>query len=75
MTSFLILAGVMIALALAFVLPACGGRTEEGARRASGGTRSPVGVPPRLLLRRTNATAQLQLRASWDAARDGRYPP
>ena len=40
-------------------------------RRASGGTRSPVGVPPRLLLRRPNATAQLRLRASWDAAATG----
>ena len=47
------------------------GRIEEGARRASGGTRSPVGVPPRLLLRRSNATAQLRLRASWDAASTG----
>ena len=28
--------------------------------------RSPVGVPPRRLLRRPNATAQLQIRASWD---------
>ena len=46
--------------------PPLAGEDEEGARRASGGTRSPVGVPPRLLLRRTNATAQLQLRASWD---------
>jgi hypothetical protein len=36
-----------------------------------GGGRSPVGVPPRLLLRRTNATAQLRLRASWDAALAG----
>ena len=51
--------------------PRLRGRTEEGARRASGGTRSPVGVPPRLLLRRTNATAQLRLRASWDAALTG----
>ena len=40
-------------------------------RRASGGTRSPVGVPPRLLLRRPNATAQLRLRASWDGALTG----
>ena len=47
----------------------CGG--QEGVRRASSGTRSPVGVPPRHLLRRTNATAQLQLRASWDAALTG----
>ncbi len=50
-------------------------------------TRSPVGVPPRLLLRRTNATAQLRPRASWDlvgahnpdgskdrALLNGRYP-
>ena len=51
--------------------PPLRGRTEEGARRASIGTRSPVGVPPRLLLRRTNATAQLRLRASWDAALTG----
>jgi hypothetical protein len=51
------------------------GRTEAGARRASGGTRSPVGVPPRLLLRRTNATAQLRLRASWDSSLDGCCPP
>ena len=59
---------------LTFILPRLRGRTEEGARRASGGTRSPVGVPPRLLLRRTNATAQLQLRASWDAAATGALP-
>jgi hypothetical protein len=51
------------------------GRTEAGARRASGGTRSPVGVPPRLLLRRPNATAQLRLRASWDSSLDGCCPP
>jgi hypothetical protein len=55
---------------LTFIL-AASGRTEEGARRASIGTRSPVGVPPRHLLRRTNATAQLRLRASWDAALTG----
>jgi hypothetical protein len=42
---------------------ACGG--------GKGGGRSPVGVPPRLSLRRTNATAQLRLRASWDAALAG----
>jgi hypothetical protein len=53
---------------------ACGGG-QRGARRASGGTRSPVGVPPRLLLRRPNATAQLRLRASWDASLDGCCPP
>jgi hypothetical protein len=38
-------------------------------RLASSGTRSPVGVPPRLLRQRPNATAQLQLRASWDGTR------
>ena len=38
-----------------------------------GGARSPVGVPPRRLLARTNAPAQLQLRASWDL--DGRNDP
>ena len=35
-------------------------------QRALSGARSPVGVPPRRLLRRANATAQLQIRASWD---------
>src|ERR1700683_2503857 len=30
------------------------------ARRALSGARTPVGVPPRLLLRRTDASAQLQ---------------
>ena len=35
-------------------------------QRALSGARSPVGVPPRHLLQRTNATAQLQIRASWD---------
>jgi hypothetical protein len=43
-----------------FILPRLRGRTEEGARRASSGTRSPVGVPPRHLRQRTNAAAQLQ---------------
>jgi len=43
-----------------FILPRLRGRTEEGARRASSGTRSPVGVPPRRLRQRTNAAAQLQ---------------
>ena len=42
---------------------------------AAPGARSPAGVPPRLLRQRTNATAQFQRRASWDVARDGRYPP
>jgi hypothetical protein len=43
-------------------------------RLASSGTRSPVGVPPRLLLRRPNATAQLQgaLPGTW--LKHGRYP-
>ena len=40
--------------------PRVRGRTEEGARRASSVTRSPVGVPPRRLRQRTNAAAQLQ---------------
>ncbi len=35
-------------------------------RGGLGRARSPVGVPPRRLLQRTNATAQLQIRASWD---------
>jgi hypothetical protein len=42
------------------ILPRVRERTEEGARRASSGTRSPVGVPPRRLRQRTNAAAQLQ---------------
>jgi hypothetical protein len=37
-----------------------------GAARAESAARSPSGVPPRRLLQRANATAQLQLRASWD---------
>jgi hypothetical protein len=37
-----------------------------GCGRASSGMRSPLGVPPRRLRQRTNAAAQLQLRASWD---------
>jgi hypothetical protein len=51
--------------------PRCFGEDRGGGGRASIGTRSPVGVPPRHLLRRTNATAQLRLRASWDAALTG----
>jgi len=35
-------------------------------RRALSAARSPLGVPPRHLRQRTNAAAQLQLRASWD---------
>jgi hypothetical protein len=41
-------------------------RPHQRVRRASSGTRSPPGVPPRHLRQRPNATAQLQLRASWD---------
>ena len=37
-----------------------------GAARAESAARSPSGVPPRRLLQRANAAAQLQLRASWD---------
>src|ERR1700722_1350595 len=37
-----------------------------GVRRAQSAARSPLGVPPRHLLQRANATAQPQLRASWD---------
>jgi hypothetical protein len=56
------------------------GRRNAGRRNPSIGricgcgarpVRSPVGVPPRLSLRRPNATAQLRLRASWDAAATG----
>jgi hypothetical protein len=43
------------------------------AARAESAARSPVGVPPRRLLRRANATARLQLRASWDLV--GRNDP
>jgi hypothetical protein len=39
---------------------------KRRAARAEAQRASPVGVPPRRLLRRANATAQLQLRASWD---------
>ena len=44
------------------------------ARLALSGARSPVGVPPRHLLQRTNATAHLQnaLPGTW--LRSGRYP-
>ena len=45
------------------------------ARRASSGTRTPVGVPPRLSLRRTNATAQPQAALPGTWLKDGRYPP
>ena len=37
------------------------------------GARSPIGVPPRLLPQRANATAQLQIRTSWDLV--GRSDP
>ena len=43
-------------------------------RLASSGTRSPVGVPPRLSLRRPNATAQPQAALPGTRLKDGRYP-
>jgi hypothetical protein len=48
-------------------------RRADRARRALSGARTPVGVPPRLLLRRTNATAQLQP-CFLGRGFDGRYP-
>ena len=48
--------------------------TESGLRRPSAG-RSPPGVPPRHSRQRPNATAQLQLRTSWDGTSQAqRYP-
>ncbi len=46
--------------------------SSPNVRGIGSGARSPVGVPPRRLLRRANATTQLQIRASWDlvGARD-----
>jgi hypothetical protein len=44
------------------------------ARRALSGARTPVGVPPRLLHRRTNATAQPQAALPGTWLRNGRYP-
>ena len=44
------------------------------ARRALSGARTPVGVPPRLLHRRTNATAQPQAALPGTRLRNGRYP-
>jgi hypothetical protein len=46
-----------------------------GARRGPSADRSPLGVPPRHSLQRTNATAQPQLRASWDGTRQERALP
>ena len=43
-----------------------------GMRRARIAARSPLGVPPRHLLQRANATAQPQLRASWDGTSEER---
>jgi hypothetical protein len=43
-------------------------------RLASSGTRSPVGVPPRLLPRRPNATAQPQAALPGTWLKDGCYP-
>jgi hypothetical protein len=47
-----------------------------GARGAGApyGARSPTGAPPRLLLRRTNATAQPQAALPGTRLRNGRYP-
>jgi hypothetical protein len=45
------------------------------ARLARSVARSPVGVPPRRLLQRTNATAQLQNALPGTGLRSGRYPP
>ena len=56
-----------------FIL-AASGRTEEGARRASIGTRSPVGVPPRHLLRRTNANGSAPATRFLGRGPDRRYP-
>ena len=44
------------------------------ARRALSRARTPVGVPPRFLHRRTNATAQPQAALSGTRLKDGRYP-
>jgi hypothetical protein len=47
-------------------------RPHQRMRRAlKSAARSPVGVPPRRLLQRPNATAQLQIRASWDVVSSG----
>jgi hypothetical protein len=51
-------------------------RPHHRMRRAlESGARSPVGVPPRHLRQRPNATAQLQSRASWDGIRVERALP
>ena len=46
----------------------------SGCGRDPSGGRSPVGVPPRHLRQRTNATAQLQKRSSWDVAKRRALP-
>ncbi len=46
----------------------------SGCGRDPSGGRSPVGVPPRHLRQRTNATAQLQKRSSWDVAKKRALP-
>ena len=46
----------------------------SGCGRDLSAGRSPVGVPPRHLRQRTNATAQLQKRSSWDAAKKRALP-
>jgi hypothetical protein len=43
------------------------GRTEEGARRASGGTRSPLGAPPRLSPEALRPAGSTPGHASWDS--------
>ena len=45
------------------------------ARLARSVARSPVGVPPRRLLQRTNAAAQLQNALPGTGLKSGRYPP
>ena len=49
-------------------------RFALGARRAPYGARTPTGAPPRLLHRRTNATAQPQAALPGTRLKDGRYP-
>ena len=72
----------LLAIRIFFPLLREGGRTPTDAdqpphhrmRLASSGTRSPVGVPPRLSLRRPNATAQPQAALPGTRLRNGRYP-
>ena len=71
-----------------FILPRLRGGHRRGARACTADkctqvcahkiryTRSPIGVPPRFWLQRTNAAVQLQVRASWDVvgAHDPKAP-